>query len=165
MGLFDFFKRKPLHERLIADIAATPRYKDSDNDDGYGSPDILTMVPNTEIQNDHFVNHKVTFDKVLRPGEKDLVEWQYAPGMTKDQIETIIPACGCTANVTWGNVGVRAVFTHQEKAVPEDGGFYSKNMTVYFKDGLGMVPDGRGGMMYDPNKKRRVLTFTGKLMP
>lgn len=134
--------------------------------DGYGAAinDPTIMTPK-EVVSDHFVQHKVSFKEILNPKETAVVKWDYLPNMTKDQIEDIIPHCGCTANITWGDVGVQATYTHDERSVPPGGGFYTKTMTVYFKDGYGKVSDGRGGMMYDPKKKRRVLSFTGKLMP
>lgn len=148
MGLFDFlFKKK---EPAV--------WKDP-----YGASEHATMTPKEDVN--YFVNNKVTFEEVLKPGQTAVLNWDYAPGMSKDMIETVVGSCSCTAKITWGAVGVRAVFTHEEKTVPEDGGYYTKTLTVYLKSKHSLVSDGRGGMMYDPAKPRVVLTFTGKLMP
>ncbi len=138
---------------------------------GYEKRDIIlpgdgiTMTPRAEV-NDYFVRHAVTFSEKLRPGEKVTIEWEYKEGvMSNDMIEDVKGGCYCTANITWGAVGVRAVFTHMETKVDKGGQVFTKAMTVYFRDGYGKVPDGRGGMKWDDRKKTRQLTFSGMLLP
>lgn len=149
MGLFSSILKKLGHEKR--DIVL--------------QGDGLTMTPRAEV-NDYFVTHAVTFSEKLRPGEKVNLEWQYKDGiMSNDMIEDILGSCNCTADITWGVVGVRAVFTHMETNVAKGGQVFTKAMTVYFRDGYGKVPNGRGGMKWDDRKKTRQLTFSGTLLP
>lgn len=128
-------------------------------------PEILTMMPREQV-NDYFVQHKIRFSEILKPGQKVTLRWDYIEGKMDDtMIEDIIPSCGCTADIRIGKKGISAVFTHTKKKLPPEGKEETFGLTVYFRDGFGKVKNDKGATIWDPNKKRRTLTFGGMLLP
>lgn len=125
-------------------------------------PDAYTMTPR-EVTDDYFVRHTVSFDKKLRFGQQIVITWDYLPGVTWDMIESIVPNCTCTAQVDLGKVGIRAVYTHeiQRDKFTEPLQIFKKVVTVYFKDGISRVSDGRGNLVWPAEKLQRSLVFGG----
>lgn len=123
------------------------------------------MLPSDDV-NEYFVQHMVTFNERLKPGQKINIVWAYKPGKIDfDMIEAVEGNCQCTAKIQHGKAGVQAIFTHQEKDVPAGGRAYTKHVTVILRDGITKVSNGRGGLVWPPEKGKIQLYFTGVLMP
>lgn len=139
--------------------------EESENDTLLRQNDPSLMLPKDDV-NQYFVQHMITFNERLKPGQKIDLVWAYKPGkISHDMIEVVEGNCQCTAKIEWGKAGVRAIFTHEEKDVPAGGRAYTKHVTVRLRDGIAKVSNGRGGLMWPPEKGTIQLYFTGILMP
>lgn len=131
------------------------------------SPGAFTMMPGSvPVPGEYFVRIKVTFLEKLRKGDRVLIKWPYAPGVTQDMIDDIVGNCQCTAKLGKGPIGISATFTHQETKdkFTEAEQIFTKYITVYFRDGKGKVSNGRGEMVWPDDKEKMALTFTGVLV-
>lgn len=129
--------------------------------DGYGAPQATTMIPST---NKWFKNNTYVLQKQLRPQEKEHAYWDYDTLKEKD-IQDVVTHCGCTAKVTWASKGISAEFTHTKGDVPVGGKVYDFFLTVYLNDGVTKKSDGRGNMVWPPEKKQQTLIIKATLMP
>lgn len=111
----------------------------------------------------NFKRYNVVYDGSLGKGEEVTLRWLYGGEMQRNDIVEIRPGCQCTANISWDDEGVTAVFTNKEKdkdlsSVPT---VITKSMRVYYNDGIGKIPNGKNGMAWAPEKFSEVLQFSG----
>lgn len=135
----------------------------SEYNDPYGAAPQATMTPQPTV-NDWFENHTVVLKNRLRPQEKEQVVWDYKK-LKQSEIVEVLTHCGCTAKIGIGSKGISAEFTHTKADVPPGGKPYNFFLTVYKNDGVGKVPDGRGGMRWADHKDQRTLTISCYLLP
>lgn len=111
----------------------------------------------------NFERYHITYEEVVKKNAKVTLKWRFTDKITAADIVEIRPGCKCTADITWDEDGVTAIFTNQEKDadLKMTAHQISKTMRVYYNDGIGRVPNGRNGMSWAPEKFSEVLQFTG----
>lgn len=107
-----------------------------------------------------FPSVSVNFGTITK-GEKVKIVFPFTG--SSDIIEAVKPNCGCTAevNINEEDKQIEAMFdsTGQEGAL-------TKNIIVYYKDGLPLkIRSKSGAKITNPKKNKTLLSFTGKVVP
>lgn len=111
----------------------------------------------------NFQRYHITYEGVVKKNAKVTLFWPFTDKIGQSDIVEIRPGCKCTADISWNEEGVTAIFTNQEKDadLKLTAHQISKSMRVYYNDGIGRVPNGRNGMSWAPEKFSEALQFTG----
>lgn len=119
-----------------------------------------------------FKQNHVFLGKIEKGSTNHVVEWEFADGFSKENVEKASPGCGCTSAVVT-NKGIIASFNEsdvsrmddtwiaQNRAIYPNGFVTTKEVTVFPNDGIPseiVRPD--GGSYANPEKNRLVITFS-----
>jgi len=103
---------------------------------------------------------------VIFPQQKGVkVFVPFREGVRKSDIQTIVPGCGCTANVTWDSDGATASYSDNTpkadvEKYPTKTKTVTKHLTIYHNDGKPLKVSHPGkGKIYNPRKSKEVVYF------
>ena len=114
------------------------------------------------MSNITFKEENVTIPKILSPGEKYTVVFEF----TGDPAEIlhIAPGCGCTANCKVVGNTIQADYTDQTSSAAQKGIFdFSKSLRVFLKDEKELWIQSGMDKVINNQKTNKTIRFSGKV--
>lgn len=109
-----------------------------------------------------FKEESITIPKVLSPGEKYTVVYEFEGDPS--EIGHVSAGCSCTANCKVIGNTIQAEYTDETSVAAQKGIFdFNKSINVFFKDGKEVWIEKNMGKVINPELVKKQLTFKGKV--
>lgn len=111
-----------------------------------------------------FTNFLYVVPEPIKHGDSGIpIKWDFKDLKLED-IEDVVPGCGCTAEISINSEGITATYHDNTKAedIPKTAPWFfqtKKVLTVYIKDGEPIKIPGPKGMNFNPKKTKVKIYF------